>query len=236
MGVEKIDLKLSEEEAESDEKLDSKGKFDFEKFLQKNKLSVILGGLGVFLLGIGILSTVVLSSKKESSSIEILPLEDEKQDSEIFIHVSGAVQKPGLYKLSSNTRINDALTAAGGLASEANREWFNKSVNLAQKLSDGVKLYIPFQGEISRSRPGLEQQSSGVVAGEQTSIFSQETQGKININAASVSQLGSLPGIGPSYAQRIIDSRPFSKIEDIMNVPGIGEKTFEKIKDQISVF
>ena len=236
MGVEKIDLKLSEEEAESDEKLDSKGKFDFEKFLQKNKLSVILGGLGVFLLGIGILSTVVLSSKKESSSIEILPLEDEKQDSEIFIHVSGAVQKPGLYKLSSNARINDALTAAGGLASEANREWFNKSVNLAQKLSDGVKLYIPFQGEISRSRPGLEQQSSGVVAGEQTSIFSQETQGKININAASVSQLGSLPGIGPSYAQRIIDSRPFSKIEDIMNVPGIGEKTFEKIKDQISVF
>ena len=237
MIVEEIDLKLSPEEAERDEKLDKKEKFDFEKFFEKNKRQVILGGLGVFLLGIGVLSAVVLSTKQESSSIEILPAEEE-QVSEIFIHIAGAVQKPGLYKLSSDSRVNDALVAAGGLASDADREWFDKNVNLAQQLSDGVKLHIPYKNSKTPIRQLADQNSkqNSVVAGEQTSIFSQETQGKININTASISQLDSLPGIGPAYAQRIIDSRPFSKIEDIMNVTGIGEKTFEKIQDQIAVF
>lgn len=198
----------------------------WESFWEKNKLQVILGGLGVFLLGIGALSAVVLSLKKQDSSIEIIPVKGE-QVSEIFIHVSGAVEKPGLYKLSSDSRVNDALVSAGGLSADADREWFNESVNLAQKLSDGVKLYIPFQRE-SILTPG-----TGV---KETNIFSQETQGKININSASVSQLDSLSGIGPAYAQRIIDSRPFNKIEDIIKVPGIGEGTFEKIKDQISAF
>ena len=211
------------------------GKFDFEKFLEKNKLSVILGGLGVFLLGIGILSTVVLSSKKESSSIEILPVEEE-QASEIFIHISGAVEKPGLYKLSSSARVNDALISAGGLSSDADREWFNKTVNLAQKLSDGVKLYIPFKNESLQESRVSQVPQEGVVAGDQTSIFTQQVNDKININTASVSELDSLSGIGAAYAQKIIDNRPFAKIEDITNVSGIGDKTFEKIKDQITAF
>ena len=233
-NIDSLEVKLSKEEAGMTEGVDKKGKFDFEKFFEKNKLQVIVGGLGVLLLGIGVLSAVVLSLKQESSSIEILPAEEE-QVSEIFIHIAGAVQKPGLYKLSPDARVNDALAAAGGLAGDADREWFNKSVNLAQQLSDGVKLYIPFRNEVDKVGK-VEEVDKGIVAGEQTSIFSQETQGKININTASISQLDSLSGIGPAYAQRIIDSRPFSKIEDIMNVTGIGEKTFEKIKDQISVF
>ena len=232
-NIDRLDVKLSKEEAGIPNNVDAKGKFDFEKFLEKNKLSVILGGLGVFLLGIGILSTVVLSSKKESSSIEILPLEEEKQLSEIFIHVSGAVQRPGLYKLSSEARVNDALVEAGGLSLDADREWFNSSVNLAQKLSDGVKIYIPYKGEIVNSPV---RQQADYDPGASSIVLGKQTQGKIDINTASVSELDSLPGIGPAYAQRIIDSRPFPQIEDIMNVPGIGEKTFEKIKNQISVF
>jgi len=236
MSIEEIDLKLSDDEAVRDEKLDAKGKFDFEDWLQKHKLQAIIGGLGIFFLGVGALSAVVLSSKQESSSIEILPAEEE-QISEIFIHVSGAVQKPGLYQLSSDSRVNDALAAAGGLASDADREWFNKSVNLAQQLSDGVKLYIPYKSEnLNPPTGGQSSKQEGVVAGEQVSIFDQQTKAKININTASISQLDSLPGIGPAYAQRIIDARPFSKIEDIMNVTGIGEKTFKKIKNKISVF
>lgn len=205
------------------------------KELEKNKTSIALALLGFFLLGIGVLSALVLSSKRESSSIEILPAE-ESQTSEIFVHVSGAVEKPGLYQLSAGARVNDALVVAGGLSAEADRQWFEKTVNLAQKLSDGVKLYIPFKGEVSSASFSQE---TGMVAGEQT-LFSQDTQGKVNINRASVSQLDSLSGIGPAYAQRIIDYRnnngPFNSIEDIMKVRGIGQKTFEKIKDQITVF
>lgn len=230
-----IDLPLSKKEAERDEKLDAKGKFAWEEWLKQHKFQAILAGLGIFLLGIGVLSAVVLTTKQESSSIEILPVEEETQASEIFIHVSGAVEKPGLYQLNSGARVNDALVAAGGLASSADREWFNKSVNLAQKLSDGVKLHIPFKGETPEGSKASEVSKAGIIAGEQTSIFV-ETQGKININTVSLDQLDSLSGIGPIYAQRIIDARPFSKVEDIIKVAGIGEETFAKIKDKIMVF
>jgi len=236
MGSDSIEIKLSKKDAENPENIDSKGKFNPEEFFQNNKLQVVLGGLGVFLLLVGVLSAVALSLKKQDSAIEIIPVEEE-QASEIFIHVAGAVEKPGLYKLSSDSRVNDALVSAGGLSAEADRKWFNETVNLAQKLSDGVKLYIPYNGETSlRSDLKEGRTFTGTVAGKQTSIFSQEAQGKININSASVSELDSLSGIGPAYAQRIIDSRPFDKIEDIMKVPGIGEGVFEKIKDKIDVF
>lgn len=229
MSIEGIDLKLSKAEAKKQEKLDAKGRFDFEKFFEKNKLQVIIGGLGIFLLGLGILSTVVLSSKKESSSIEILPSqEEENKPTKIFIHVAGAVQKPGLYQLPSNARINDALISAGGLSSQADRDWFDKNINLAQKLSDGVKLYLPLKGEVK----------NGQVAGSQTSL--KGNSAKINLNNASKLELESLSGIGPGFAQKIIDYRqkngPFAKIEDLTKVSGIGDKLFQKIKDNISVF
>ncbi|HUV46873.1 MAG TPA: helix-hairpin-helix domain-containing protein [Candidatus Bathyarchaeia archaeon] len=215
-----------EEEGKED-----KSKFALENFIAKNKLSLILGFIGVSFLIIGTLSTLILTSKKQSSNIEIIPSEEE-QISEIYVHISGAVQRPGLYKLSSGARVNDVLVAAGGLASDANRQWFEKTVNLAQKLTDGVKLFIPFEG----SDPVQGQ----TITQEQTSIFSQDSQGKVNINTASLNELDSLPGLGPVYAQRIIDYRNthgfFSKVEDLINIPGIGEKTLEKFKDQITAF
>ncbi len=226
--AEVLEVKLSPKEVERSEGLDNKGKFDFEDFFEKHKLQVILGGLGIFLLGVGIFSTVALSLKNQSSDIEIIS-DQEEQTSEICVHIAGAVEAPGLYKLASDARINDALVASGGLNAEADREWFNQSVNLAQKLSDGAKLYIPFKGEASPIP------REGIVAGQQTNIFV-DSQGKINLNTATLDQLDSLPGIGPAYAQRIIDARPFSSAEELKNISGIGEKTFEKIKDQITVF
>lgn len=157
-----------------------------------------------------------------------------------MVHVAGAVEKPGLYKLKADARINDALLAAGGLAAEADREWFEEYVNLAQKLSDGIKLYVPFRNEVSSSAKATEDKDKvGIVIGEE-SIFVQDSKGKININTASLSELDSLPGIGPVYAQRIIDYQmgngSFSSIEEITKVKGIGQDTFEKIKDKITVF
>jgi len=243
-----LDLKLSKNETERGENINGKGGFDFGTFFQNNKLSVGLGLMGVFLLGVGILATVFLSSKKDSTSIEIISASANPSATNIFIHVSRAVEKPGLYQLNPDARVNDALIAAGGLSVQADRDWFNKTVNLAQKLSDGIKIYIPFananvpaQGwsASGRKTENSNLNMNGTVAGEQTSIFVQETQGKININTALLSQLETLSGIGPAFSQRIIDYRntngPFAKIEDIMKVSGIGEKTFAKFKDKITI-
>jgi len=205
------------------------GSFSLEEFVKRNKLSFTIGLLGVFLLGIGILLAVV-SSSEQSSSIEILPAEEEVEKKDIFVHLAGAVEKPGLYQLSPEARINDLLIAGGGLSAEADRNWFSKSVNLAQPLTDGVKVYIPFQGELSS-------EERGVVAGENLFIGDQE---KININTATASQLESLPGIGPAYAQKIIAYRQtngsFAKIEDLTKISGIGSKTLDRLKDKITVF
>jgi len=186
------------------------------KFLEKYKWQISLVLLGLILVGLGILGTNFLGQKE--GGIEILPAEEEVSG-EIFVDIQGAVEKPGVYKLSSDSRINDLLIAAGGLSAEADRGWVAKNLNLAQKLSDGAKIYIPQKGE----------QSVGKVAGA-------SVMGKININTASKSELDTLPGIGPAYAQRIIENRPYQTIEDLLKVPGIGPKKLEKIRDKITVF
>lgn len=216
------------------EEINLKKKFDFDSFFQAHKLQVVIGALGIFLLGVGIFSAVFVNLKNRADSeIEIISNKEEEKK-EILVHVAGAVEQPGLYQLDSGARVNDALVAAGGLSASADRDWFEQTVNLAQKLNDGVKLYIPEKGEY-QSDPGSAKSydpGSSKVAGQQTSIFA-ETEGKISLNNASLEQLKTLPGIGAVYAQKIIDNRPFTSIDQVKNIEGIGDKTFEKIKDQL---
>lgn len=206
-----------------DNKDNRKKNFNLDNFIRKNKFSLITLGLGVFLLGIGVLSTIIMVSKKEEG-LQIISSKQASSSAIIYVHVAGAVEKPGLYQLTGNSRVNDALISAGGLSAEADRDWFNKTINLAQKLVDGVKLYIPFKKEVDNVEKVEEVGKTGI----------------ININTASLAQLDSLPGIGQVYSQKIIDYRtkngPFSSIEDLKKVSGIGEALFNKIKDQISVF
>lgn len=136
------------------------------------------------------------------------------------VYVSGAVQHPDVYALPPDSIVKDALIAAGGATDKAD---LNR-INLALPVSDGQQVYVPHLGEESLPvQPPSNQPTSG---------------GKININAASQAELETLPGIGPSIAQRIIDHRrangAFAQIEDIMNVSGIGQGIFEKIRDLIT--
>lgn len=187
-------------------------------FWEKHQFPLSLGLLGLILVGLGILGTNFWQTKDEG--IEIIT-EEEVGESEVFVDIQGAIKQPGLYQLAPNSRVNDLLIKAGGLSAEADREWVAENINLAQKLTDGAKLYIPKQGE---SPPSV----GGTVAGRFI--------GKININTASQAQLESLPGIGPAYAQRIISNRPYQQIEDLLKVAGIGPKTLEKIKDQVTCY
>lgn len=140
----------------------------------------------------------------------------------ITIYVTGAVKTPDVYKVDEGSIVKDAINTAGGPLSNADLI----AVNLARKVQDGEEIIIPFKEENT---------STGASNSNNNSTKSQ----KININIASVSELESLPGIGEVKANAIINYRknygPFKDIKDIINVSGIGDKTFESIKDLICV-
>ena len=157
--------------------------FDWRGAWERNKPPVILGFMGVVLVSIGVLSVLLLQQKEPE--IEILPAEETSSTATLFIDLEGAVEKPGLYELPADSRLNDLLVRAGGLSAAADREWVETNLNLAQKIIDGAKIYIPEKGEAEITQAG------GKVAGSSASLA-----GKININTAPVSLLDSLWGIG----------------------------------------
>lgn len=195
----------------------------------KNVLYILLGVMAGFVLA-GVL--LLVSRAPAGNPIALLPAPTEAP---IAIHVIGAVPRPGLYEFPEGARVQDAIDAAGGLLTIANAE----SLNLAALLEDGQQLDIPY---IPGSEP-VDGSGSGTTVLElptsatPTAIPSTNLE-LININTASVDELDSLPGIGPTTAQKIIDYRdangPFSAIEDIMNVSGIGPSTFDEIKTLIT--
>ncbi|MCL1917387.1 MAG: helix-hairpin-helix domain-containing protein [Peptococcaceae bacterium] len=151
----------------------------------------------------------------------------------IAVHVAGAVKNPGLVYLPLDARVSDALAEAG-LLDEADRD----KINLAQKLKDGQRIYIPYKGEAGEGEGEDGSGGGGGSSGDGTSSDGM-SGGKVNINTANSSQLQRLPGVGPAIAERIIAYRTangvFVSPEDLMNVSGIGQKTYEKLADQITV-
>jgi len=148
------------------------------------------------------------------------------------VYVSGAVRQPDVYVLPPGSIVKDALQAAGGPAAAAD---LNR-VNLALALYDQQQIYIPRQDEATPAAPLPGSAPPPVtVSDNETANLS----GPINLNTATIEQLDALPGIGPAIAQRIVDYRqangPFATPEDIMNVKGIGQATFEKLQNQITV-
>ncbi|WP_019238626.1 MULTISPECIES: ComEA family DNA-binding protein [Enorma] len=144
----------------------------------------------------------------------------------IVIDVGGAVAQPGVVELTSGARVVDAIEAAGGLADDADCS----SLNRAQVLQDGQKVYVPRAGEAVPAATG---------SGTDVSAGAGDVGALVNINTASLEELDALPGVGPSTAQAIIDDReqngPFASIEDLMRVSGIGEKKYAKLEALICI-
>jgi competence protein ComEA len=138
----------------------------------------------------------------------------------IRVYVSGAVAQPDVYTLPPDSIVKDAVVAAGGPTGDADLD----RINLALSLANGQQVHVPRMGE-----EDAPIQSSG---------DQRASEVRININTADAAALELLPGIGPALAQRIVDYRqaqgPFLRIEDIMEVPGIGPGTFEKIRELIT--
>jgi competence protein ComEA len=190
----------------------------------KTALYVLLGVMAGFVLA-GVLIYVSRAPSGETILLQPAPTK-----APLAVHVIGAVPRPGLYEFAEGARVQDAIDAAGGLLASANVD----ALNLAALLEDGQQLAIPY-GDGSAPTEGVAPFELPASTQEATVDPNVEL---ININTATLEELNSLPGIGPTTAQKIIDYRDengeFSVIEDIMNVSGIGPATFEDIKDLIT--
>ena len=155
----------------------------------------------------------------------------------IFVHVLGAVARPGLFEVHDGARVVDVVAAAGGLLPTADQA----GVNLARPVADGEQLYVPLQGEVVAGSPAAPAgPQGGAVGGDAGGGGSPAGAAvKVNLNTATAADLDTLPRIGPAMAQRILDYRAaegrFTSIEDLRDVTGIGEKTFAALKDLIVV-
>ena len=185
---------------------------------------ITLGVAGIFVLLAGILTFLLMNRDKEPQ-MEIIEVGQEENKGEIWVDVSGAVEKPGLYSLPGDSRQADALGAAGGLGEKADREWVEKNLNLAQKLVDGAKIYIPERGETDSNKDS-----------PRSSLQGESLQGRININTAGSAELDTLYGVGPATAEKIIQNRPYGAVEELLSKKAVKSNVYESIKNQITVF
>lgn len=150
----------------------------------------------------------------------------ERPETMIYVDIKGAVKVPGIYQLKNQQRIWDALALAGGVSEDAD----TAQVNYAQKVKDQMIIYVPKKGEaVAQSLETLQESAPA----------QQNQEEKINLNTATEAELQTISGIGAKKAQEIIRFRdeqgPFKTVEELKNVPGIGEKTVERLKDMLTV-
>jgi competence protein ComEA len=185
------------------------------------------------LLVMGAEEGLVLSATTTDSDQSITP----KNDCEIRVDVSGAVISPGVYCFAEGEVVSSAIDSAGGFNSQTFAfKYVTQKLNLAQKLEDGLKIYIPYQDDVSCSKlEDAKNPSATEIVSNQKDLADTEFGNTVcvSINNASIEELDMLSGVGESIAQKIIDGRPYEKLEDLLEVSGIGDSLFEKIKSDI---
>lgn len=191
-------------------------------------ISVVLLSFGIWKFSDG--------GSSDSESINIIQEEKssetvmEEDTGYIIVDISGEVVNPMVIELPAGSRIQDAISGAGGLTKNADIS----TVNRAEKLEDGTKILIPSKNETSDGNISSSESSS-----DSASTNNNKNNNRVNINKADSEELRTLDGVGPAMAERIITYRnengSFKTIEDLKNVSGIGDKTFEKLKNNICV-
>lgn len=191
--------------------------------IKAQPIALGLAGVGLVLMIFGIKESRMVESEPE---VEIMAQETEESEvsEEIWVDVSGAVVKPGVYKVKGGSRVGEVLDQAGGFDQEADFDLIAKQINLAAPLGDGQKVFVPFKS-VSVSSDKGEAETVGQV-----------DEGLVNINSASLSQLDELWGIGEARAQAIIDNRPYGTKEELKDKAGIPQNVYERIEEQVSVY
>lgn len=213
------------------------------EFLNKKQkiIFIVIGTLMVIFIGYYIIKKQddykykeIETIIEEDSAANAVNYEEKIEDNNIIVHVTGAIKKDGIIKAKQGDRIADVIEKAGGITEEADLS----KVNLAYRVSDGQKIYIPSINERDFQTETEEYITNE--AGKNIIVEEKETnKEKVNINTATQTELETLSGIGPSTALKIINYRnengKFKTKEDIKNVPGIGEQKYESIKENINI-
>ncbi len=196
-------------------------------------LKGLRGYIGLSLIWAIILGVALFLARQPSGEpIEILPpptaapVAASPTPGPLRVDVAGAVNAPGVYALPAGSLVADAIAAAGGPAADADLDRINKAV----MLQDGAQVYVPRLGQPAPT-PIVPAMPSSATRGGQAVVAVK----LVNLNTASLEELDALPGVGPSIAQRIIEGRPYGAVEDLLRVKGIGQVTFEKLKDLVTV-
>ncbi len=183
----------------------------------KEKLEIYKIPIGLSLVGI----VLIIGGWFVSAPANKKEFPKESQISQIAktiaVNISGEVVRPGVYDLSSESRVDDLIKAAGGFSDQADRDFIDKKLNLAQKLSDGAKIYIPKIGEQAVNSASTDNKSDIV-----------------SINQASSEELKDLPGVGEATAKKIIDGRPYQNLNELVDKKIISKSLFDKLSAKIS--
>jgi competence protein ComEA len=191
-----------------------------EGWFENKKLELGLMLVGVLIIGAG----VFIWKSGGVAPVEVLSAEtDATPAAMIYVDINGAVDFPGVYQFTENTRVDEALKRAGGLSEEADVNWVEANINRAEKITDSEKIFIP---KISSQTTGPNTQLD----------VNLQVNNKISINKASASELDTLPGVGPVTAQKIVSGRPYQTVQELLDRKIVGQKVFGEIKDKLSLW
>lgn len=194
---------------------------------QTYKVPILLGGCSFLLIVVSLYLLIQTYQSPEPIQFSSDPLLQATASSllqELLIDVSGAVVKSGVYRLPFGSRVDDAIVAAGGMTKEADVEKIASSINRAAKLSDGAKVYIPRKVDAERVQGVSTSQSNTT-----------DSTLSISINSASSADLERLNGIGPATATKIMNNRPYSRIEELVEKKAMSQSVFDTLKAQLTL-
>ncbi len=197
------------------------------------RVAIILLAVSVFFIAVSL--TLLVKSIQTTTPITFSRSVDEASvagftvgtDVLIAVDVEGAVARPGVYKLPRESRMEEAIKLAGGLTDQADTDTIAKTINLASKLIDGAKIYIPKVGDTQSDIVRRESSSSNPSDPSYPSF--------INVNTGSQSELESLPGIGPVTAGKIISGRPYQTLTELVTKKAMSQSLFDKLKDSLAL-
>ena len=202
------------------------------KRLKKFNIEIFILSIAVVIAIVSLILYLHESKTPDESSESIQETVLPASPSHMIVDIAGAVERPGVYEVTSGARLKDALIQAGGLSVQAEREYVARNFNLAKLVTDQEKIYIPSIDEISKGIFAEPQKILDYTGYGQDTALS--LQNKININTATLEELDTLAGIGKTIAQKIIQNRPYKNIEELSIKKVISKSIFEKIKNLIT--
>lgn len=191
------------------------------QFFRNNVIVIVLFFAGVLLIGFGVYQ---MTDRKNQQNVVVtgskpaVSQTPKKIISLVYVDIEGGVVKPGVYQIPRESRIKDLLDKAGGLSGDADSDLVAKIINLAQKITDGEKIYIPRIADRGSEGAGSAQEN------------------RMNINSAAAADLETLPGIGVVSAGKIISGRSYQSLDELVSKKILTQTAFDKVKDKIVVY